>query len=89
MELQGRYFDEVLNQLLNLPPTAVLEGSHTCGFTLSEKTEMARNSVGVGVGFIPAVSAIPAGLQALYSACGALYTDQPNPLQVAAVVKYW
>ncbi|KAG8186106.1 hypothetical protein JTE90_003188 [Oedothorax gibbosus] len=32
---------------------------------------------------------IPLGLQALYGACRAIYPDQPNPLQVAALVKYW
>ncbi|XP_026473026.1 suppressor of fused homolog [Ctenocephalides felis] len=31
----------------------------------------------------------PAGLQALYSRCRELYPDQPNPLQVTAIVKYW
>lgn len=29
------------------------------------------------------------GLEAIYKACREVYTDQPNPLQVAAVVKYW
>ncbi|XP_054714387.1 suppressor of fused homolog [Uloborus diversus] len=32
---------------------------------------------------------IPLGLEALYRACRKIYPDQPNPLQVAAVVKYW
>ncbi|OQR71854.1 suppressor of fused-like [Tropilaelaps mercedesae] len=50
---------------------------------------MAQTSVGVGMSFLSGISVIPAGLQALYTACGALYADQPNPLQVAAVVKYW
>ncbi|XP_035672398.1 suppressor of fused homolog isoform X2 [Branchiostoma floridae] len=31
----------------------------------------------------------PVGLQAIYQACRRLYADQPNPLQVTAVVKYW
>ncbi|XP_071448068.1 suppressor of fused homolog [Hetaerina americana] len=31
----------------------------------------------------------PLGLEALYSACKNLYPDQPNPLQVTALVKYW
>lgn len=31
----------------------------------------------------------PPGLEALYLACRRIYPDQPNPLQVAAVVKYW
>ena len=31
----------------------------------------------------------PPGLQAIYNACRRLYPDQPNPLQVTAVVKYW
>lgn len=29
------------------------------------------------------------GLQAIYSACRRIYPDQPNPLQVTAVVKFW
>ncbi|XP_064465785.1 suppressor of fused homolog [Ornithodoros turicata] len=29
------------------------------------------------------------GFEALYSACLRLYNDQPNPLQVVAVLKYW
>ncbi|XP_029847489.2 suppressor of fused homolog isoform X2 [Ixodes scapularis] len=32
---------------------------------------------------------IPPGLEALYSSCLRIYNDQPNPLQVAAVLKYW
>lgn len=32
---------------------------------------------------------IPLGLQTLYSMCRTIYPDQPNPLQVAALVKYW
>lgn len=31
----------------------------------------------------------PAGLESLYNACRKIYTNQPNPLQVTAVVKYW
>ncbi|KAK3611658.1 hypothetical protein CHS0354_012028 [Potamilus streckersoni] len=31
----------------------------------------------------------PPGLEAIYSACRKLYPDQPNPLQVTALVKYW
>ena len=31
----------------------------------------------------------PPGLQAIYNACRRLYPDQPNPLQVTALVKYW
>ncbi|XP_042874623.1 suppressor of fused homolog isoform X2 [Penaeus japonicus] len=32
---------------------------------------------------------IPAGLEALYAACRSIYPQQPNPLQVTALVKYW
>ncbi|KAL7631864.1 UNVERIFIED_CONTAM: hypothetical protein RMT77_012616 [Armadillidium vulgare] len=32
---------------------------------------------------------IPCGLEYLYSACRRLYPNQPNPLQVTAVVKFW
>lgn len=31
----------------------------------------------------------PPGLEALYLACRSVYPDQPNPLQVSALVKYW
>ncbi len=31
----------------------------------------------------------PEGLEAINSACLKLYPDQPNPLQVTALVKYW
>ncbi|KFM58539.1 Suppressor of fused-like protein, partial [Stegodyphus mimosarum] len=32
---------------------------------------------------------IPLGLETLYTACRQIYPDQPNPLQVTALVKYW
>ncbi|XP_015924709.1 suppressor of fused homolog [Parasteatoda tepidariorum] len=32
---------------------------------------------------------IPLGLDALYTACRQIYPDQPNPLQVTALVKFW
>ena len=35
------------------------------------------------------VPVTPPGLEAIYSACRKLYTEQPNPLQVTALVKYW
>ncbi|KAK3094562.1 hypothetical protein FSP39_003435 [Pinctada imbricata] len=35
------------------------------------------------------VPVTPPGLEAIYSACRRLYPDQPNPLQVTALVKYW
>lgn len=31
----------------------------------------------------------PAGLRAIINECLKIYPDQPNPLQVATVVKYW
>lgn len=31
----------------------------------------------------------PPGLEAIYNACRRQYHDQPNPLQVTALVKYW
>lgn len=31
----------------------------------------------------------PAGLQAIINQCLKIYPDQPNPLQVTTVVKYW
>ncbi|KAJ8317173.1 hypothetical protein KUTeg_005077 [Tegillarca granosa] len=35
------------------------------------------------------VPVTPPGLEAIYSACRRLYPNQPNPLQVTALVKYW
>ena len=35
------------------------------------------------------VPMIPPGLQALYNCCARIYPDQPNPLQVTAVIKFW
>ncbi|XP_024202337.1 suppressor of fused homolog isoform X13 [Pan troglodytes] len=34
-------------------------------------------------------SLFPPGLHAIYGECRRLYPDQPNPLQVTAIVKYW
>ena len=34
-------------------------------------------------------SATPLGLEAVYNACKELYPNQPNPLQVTALVKHW
>ena len=31
----------------------------------------------------------PEGLEGIYNTCLKLYPDQPNPLQVTALVKYW
>lgn len=31
----------------------------------------------------------PPGLEAIYNACRRQYPEQPNPLQVTALVKYW
>lgn len=31
----------------------------------------------------------PPGLQSIINECLKIYPDQPNPLQVATVVKYW
>lgn len=35
------------------------------------------------------MNSLPPGLEALYLACRRIYPDQLNPLQVAALVKYW
>ena len=35
------------------------------------------------------VPTTPIGLEAIYKACRRIYADQPNPLQVTALVKYW
>ena len=47
--------------------------------------EMRRNSRGVASMSVSP----PQGLQAIYAECSRVYPDQRNPLQVAAVVKYW
>lgn len=31
----------------------------------------------------------PAGLQSIINECMKIYPDQPNPLQVTTVVKFW
>lgn len=38
---------------------------------------------------VPFRPTVPLGLETLYAACRRIYPDQPNPLQVTAVVKYW
>lgn len=38
---------------------------------------------------IPPRTTPPPGLDAIYQACKKVYPDQPNPLQVTAVMKYW
>lgn len=38
---------------------------------------------------VPKPIAPPAGLQAIINQCMKIYPDQPNPLQVTTVVKYW
>lgn len=47
-----------------------------------------RPSGGVA-GHLGLASLFPPGLQAIYSESRRLYPDQPNPLQVTAIVKYW
>ena len=47
--------------------------------------EISRNSRGVG----PLSVTPPPGLQAIYCECCRVYPNQPNPLQVTAVVKHW
>ncbi|XP_015203321.2 suppressor of fused homolog isoform X3 [Lepisosteus oculatus] len=42
-----------------------------------------------GAGAQGLASLFPPGLQAIYGECRRLYSDQPNPLQVTAIVKYW
>jgi len=45
-----------------------------------------RSISGLPLNFLPPT---PPGLEALYLACKRIYPDQQNPLQVAALVKYW
>ncbi|MGH0136621.1 UNVERIFIED_CONTAM: hypothetical protein FKN15_070028 [Acipenser sinensis] len=42
-----------------------------------------------GAGAMGLASLFPPGLQAIYGECRRLYPEQPNPLQVTAIVKYW
>jgi len=51
----------------------------------SEEMDIRRNNRGVASASVSP----PPGLQAIYSECSRVYPDQPNPLQVTAVVKYW
>ncbi|MCJ8730749.1 hypothetical protein PDJAM_G00187900 [Pangasius djambal] len=44
---------------------------------------------GGAAGHLGLASLFPPGLQAIYAECRRLYPDQPNPLQVTAIVKYW
>lgn len=44
---------------------------------------------GGAAGHLGLASLFPPGLQAIYGECRRLYPDQPNPLQVTAIVKYW
>ncbi|KAI5606856.1 suppressor of fused-like [Silurus asotus] len=44
---------------------------------------------GGATGHLGLASLFPPGLQAIYTECRRLYPDQPNPLQVTAIVKYW
>uniref|UniRef100_A0A8C5R312 Suppressor of fused homolog n=1 Tax=Leptobrachium leishanense TaxID=445787 RepID=A0A8C5R312_9ANUR len=37
----------------------------------------------------PFPALFPPGLSAIYGECRRLYSEQPNPLQVTAIVKYW
>ncbi|KAM9476967.1 suppressor of fused homolog isoform 2-T2 [Clarias gariepinus] len=44
---------------------------------------------GGAAGHLGLASLFPPGLQAIYAECRRLYPEQPNPLQVTAIVKYW
>ncbi|XP_026792887.1 suppressor of fused homolog isoform X2 [Pangasianodon hypophthalmus] len=44
---------------------------------------------GGAAGHLGLASLFPPGLQAIYAESRRLYPDQPNPLQVTAIVKYW
>ncbi|XP_033883294.1 suppressor of fused homolog isoform X3 [Acipenser ruthenus] len=48
-----------------------------------------RPSGGAGAAAMGLASLFPPGLQAIYGECRRLYPEQPNPLQVTAIVKYW
>ncbi|KAL4640653.1 hypothetical protein GN956_G11114 [Arapaima gigas] len=48
--------------------------------------ELRPSSGASGLGL---ASLFPPGLQAIYGECRRLYPEQPNPLQVTAIVKYW
>ena len=55
--------------------------------TNQHPTHGAHPSGQMTYGYHPPVT--PPGLEAIYRACKKLYPEQPNPLQVAAIVKYW
>ncbi|XP_078499782.1 suppressor of fused homolog isoform X2 [Lissotriton helveticus] len=48
-----------------------------------------RSSPAAGTPSLPFNPLVPPGLQAIYGECRRLYPEQPNPLQVTAIVKYW
>ncbi|RXM99517.1 Suppressor of fused-like [Acipenser ruthenus] len=48
-----------------------------------------RPSGGARAAAMGLASLFPPGLQAIYGECRRLYPEQPNPLQVTAIVKYW
>lgn len=76
-------------------PSSTLPGSPRA---LSAPMAELRPSVAPGPAAPPApgpsappafASLFPPGLHAIYGECRRLYPDQPNPLQVTAIVKYW
>lgn len=63
-------------------------------FTWREPEELIREAIIMSAGYcgipMPAPSVpTPRGLEAIYSTLRQIYPDQPNPLQVTALVKYW
>ena len=44
---------------------------------------------GSGSGSSSFPSLFPPGLHGIYGECRRLYPEQPNPLQVTAILKYW
>lgn len=56
-------------------------------FTGSLMETVAPVAPGPGAGPFP--SLFPPGLHGIYGECRRLYPEQPNPLQVTAILKYW
>ncbi|BHF58975.1 hypothetical protein SprV_0100193000 [Sparganum proliferum] len=50
---------------------------------------MVDSSCGVGSPHTPTTADVGLGLQAIYRTCFRLYPDQPSPLQVTALRKFW
>ena len=61
---------------------------HHMSASVASNPSSEMNLIGDNANPMLTLSSAP-GLDALYSVCSQIYTDQPNPLQVTAFIKYW